>query len=215
LNSKQINGGTGIGLAVYDGQCNSQLYLPERVTPEDEAYIAFGEAQGVNNKYKCQQRKPWYITPGVEVPDLILSVFGDVPKMIINRGKYSITNSLLNISLKSGVSSKELICRWYNSLTLLSIELNVHSLGGGSLVMIPGEADALKIVSSLPIDKIEPVFNALDKCVLQKGVQAAYRLGDELVLKQILGLSASQILTIQNAVEALRKWRLPKGRRDL
>jgi hypothetical protein len=215
LNSKEINGGTGIGLSAEKGQCDSLLYLPKEITSGDEAYIRHGEKTCVSDKYKCRMRSPWYITPNVEIPDVILSVFGDVPKLIINGGGYAVSNSLLCGMLKKGIDPKNFICRWYNSLTLLSIELNVHSLGGGSLVFIPGEADALDIVKPLSPEHIDQVYDRLNKCVIDGKVQDAYLLGDELVLKRMLSVSDKQIDLIREAVSRLRAWRLPDKRRKL
>ena len=115
----------------------------------EEAYIKQGEKLGINARYKCRVRKPWYLTPGLEIPDIVLTVFGDTPKMMMNDAGYYISNSLLG-GFSSGSSARELICRWYNSLTLLSIETNIHSLGGGTLVLIPGETDKLEIIAGFP-----------------------------------------------------------------
>jgi len=212
LNAKEINGGTGIGIEVTDGECSSKLYIPREITNSDKRYIQFGEMQGVHQRYKCHQRKPWYVTPNVEIPDIILSVFGEMPKMIINTGKYVVSNSLLCGYLK-GISAKQLLCRWYNSLTLLSLELNVHSLGGGSFVIIPGEADKLEIVGDIPQNKISSIFTKLNKTVKTSGVEAAYALGDKCVLQEIFGLSDKDINVIRETIQTLRSWRNPIYRR--
>ena len=164
-------------------------------------------------KYKCQRRNPWYFTPCTEPRELILTVFGDTPKLVINNGGYSATNSFLTGSILSHISSKNIICMWYNSLTLLSIELNIHSLGGGVLVLIPGETDKLEIISPLSELYVEKIFKQIDECIKAKGVQAAYELGDKIVLKELLGLPEEQIQQIQNAVSFLRFWRNPNIRR--
>ena len=212
-NAKEINGGTGIGAFVGVGQCSTKLYLPQNLTKADKKYIKHGVEKGVNLRYKCQQRSPWYLTPSVEIPELILTVFGDAPKLIVNEGKYAVSNSLLAGRISSFTSSKNIVCMWYNSLTLLSIELNVHSLGGGVLVLIPGETDKLEIINAIPESHIDCVFEQIDECIKTQGVQAAYDLGDKLVLEEILGLSKEQIHQIQSAVSFLRFWRKPDIRR--
>jgi hypothetical protein len=212
LNAKEVNGGTGIGIEINSGECSSNLYVPHHITVGDSLYIQRGEALGVHQRYKCRRRKPWYVTPGVEVPDVILSVFGETPKMIINGGGYVVSNSLLCGRLK-GVSAKQLLCRWYNSLTLLSLELNVHSLGGGSFVIIPGEADKLEIVKNIPTNIVSKIFGELDDTVKAFGVDAAYRLGDKLVLQDIFDLSDKDIDGIRGVIQMLRSWRNPAKRR--
>lgn len=213
VNAKEINGGTGIGAIVETNQCHNKLYLPQKITPADKKYIKYGVENGVNLRYKCQRRNPWYFTPCTEPRELILTVFGDTPKLVINNGGYAATNSFLTGSILSHISSKNIICMWYNSLTLLSIELNIHSLGGGVLVLIPGETDKLEIISPLSELYVEKIFKQIDECIKVKGVQAAYELGDKIVLKELLGLPEEQIQQIQNAVSFLRFWRNPDIRR--
>jgi len=213
LNAKDVNGGTGIGIEVKSGECNSKLYIPRSITEGDKLYILSGEMKGVHQRYKCRQRNPWYITPNIEIPDVILSVFGERPKIIVNKGAYAVSNSLLCGCIKGG-SAEQLLCRWYNSLTLLSIELNVHSLGGGSFVIIPGEADKLEIVASIPNDKVKSIYKELDECIIKAGVDAAYELGDKLVLQGIYNLSDSDISIIREAIQTLRSWRNPVKRRE-
>lgn len=213
-NGKEINGGTGIGAVVgIDKQINN-LFLPKNITPADKCYIEYGVESGVNLRYKCRQRKPWYITPNVEIPDLILTVFGDAPKLIVNKGKYAVSNSLLAGHIKSDITAEQLVCMWYNSLTLLSIELNVHSLGGGVLVLIPGETDKLEIVNVIPQKEAEDIFMKIDNCIKDQGLQAAYQLGDELVLSKFYNISDEKIQQIRKSVSTLRYWRLPNDRRN-
>jgi hypothetical protein len=212
LNAKEINGGTGIGIEVSKGECSSNLYLPNKITKGDRLYIQKGEVMLVHQRYKCRQRKPWYVTPDVEIPDVILSVFGEIPKMVANKGNYTVSNSILCGHLK-GISAKQLLCRWYNSLTLLSLELNVHSLGGGSFVIIPGEADRLKIISDIPQKNVQNIFTQLNKATKKLNLEAAYALGDKIVLQEIYGLSDNDIKIIREAIQTLRGWRNPVKRR--
>ena len=212
LNSKELNGDTGIGIDVSVGECSSNLYFPQKITKGDRLYIKSGEKQGVHQRYKCRQRDPWYITPNVEVPDVILSVFGETPKLVINKGQYVVSNSLLCGYLKD-TTKKQLLCRWYNSLTLLSLELNVHSLGGGSFVIIPGEADRLEIVGDIPQKKIPTIYSQLNATVKKLGTEAAYMLGDRLVLQEIFGLSDNDLKVIRQAIHLLKNWRTPAKRR--
>ena len=213
LNSKEINGCTGIGLEVNKNDCSSNLCLPIEISNEDNRYIEYGKSINVHQRYKCKRRSPWYITPLVEQPDVILSVFGDIPKLVINKGKYAVTNSLLCGNL-NGTSAEQLICRWYNSLTLLSLELNVHSLGGGSFVIIPGEADKLMIVNEIPEEKTADVYFRLNEAAKTKGTEAAYSLGDKIVLQDIFGLTDDDLKKIQTAITQLKKWRKPVSRRS-
>ena len=212
LNIKELNGSTGVGIVANSADCSTQLYLPQMITDGDKQYIKSGEASGVHLRYKCRQRKPWYVTPCVAVPDVILSVFGETPKMVANKGDFAVSNSLL-CGYLGGVSPEQLLCRWYNSLTLLSLELNVHSLGGGSFVIIPGEADRISIIGNLPQAKVADIFFQLDEAVKKSGLESAYALGDRLVLQDIFDLSEKDIGEIRDSIDMLRNWRNPVRRR--
>ena len=215
INSKDINSQQNIGLDTQNAVSQNSLFYPLDIDQGEKAYISYGETEQVNLGYKCKVRNPWYITPSIEIPDIILTVFGDVPRMIANTKGYIVSNSLLCgiINSNQHTTSKELVCRWYNSLTLLLIEMYIHSLGGGTLVLIPGEMDKMEIMSEYPQNKIDDVFNRLNDCMISKGTSETYLLGDELVLKQIYNLSDIDILEIRKSLEELRSWRKPDLRR--
>lgn len=213
INTKQINNDTYIGLDTLMAESNTFLFYPTTFASGDNEYISYGEKIGINTGYKCRTRKPWYITPGVVAPDLILTVFGDVPRLIANSACFKVSNSLLGGFISSQRTAKEIVCNWYNSLTLLLIELYVHSLGGGSLVLIPGEIDKMNLLVGIPKSEAEKVYNHLNECMLSEGVLKTYLLGDELVLKQIYHLSKEEVEGIRDAVRLLQSWRKPDKRR--
>jgi phospholipid N-methyltransferase len=253
LNAKELNDGTGIGAEADRRQCENKLYLPQNITKGDKIYIQSGEMLGVHQKYKCRIRNPWYITPNVEIPDVILSVFGEIPKLVVNKGKYAVSNSLLcgtllneavpklqfleqqpiktavlqpvgrktaracskitDLGTGSNITSEEFVCRWYNSLTLLSLEINVHSLGGGSFVIIPGEADSLDIINTIPKKQITQIYKKFDESLKTHGVEETYKLGDIIVLKEIMNITDETLSIIYKALAALKSWRNPSNRR--
>lgn len=212
LNAKQLSTNMDIGLETKGVSTYSSLFYPVNIRKGEKRYIKHGEAKGINNGYKCRVRNPWYIIPGLEIPDVILTVFGDVPKLLLNSGRFYISNSLLS-GFSKVKNSKELICRWYNSLTLLSIETTIHSLGGGTLVFIPGETDKLEVISDFPADKIESTFELLSDFAHKNKTEDIYKYGDNIVLKEIYGFSDERIDNIRNALSILRSWRNPEKRR--
>ena len=195
----------------------TKLFYPQKVvSPASRKYIKHGESIGVNQRFKCRQRHPWYITPSIETPNVILTVFGDKPRMFVNSGKYISSNSLLCgffRDKKMNVSS--FVASWYNTLTLLSIELKVHSLGGGVLVFIPGETDALEVIDPAVLTSIEKGFYfELDEALKNGRLEEAYSLGDKYVLES-LGLSSDEVSLLVDAVQTLRKWRNSRSRKNL
>lgn len=185
-----------------------KLFLPQakRLTKTEKAYIQHGENNSVHLRYKCQARSPWYVVPGVRVPDLILSVFAERPIMMKNDGGLAATNSLLNGFLKANGSADSLITSWYSSLTLLGCEMQVHSLGGGVFVLIPGEVAKIAIPKS-----VKPTAEHLRKLhqALSRGdIATAYELGDSYVLRKTMGLSGHELDLIRDGVTRLARWRL-------
>lgn len=215
VNSKEINNQKELGLDTNSASSSNNLFYPTKLCKGERAYIAFGETEKINQGYKCKVRNPWYITPSIEIPDVILTVFGDIPRLISNTKGYAVSNSLLcgTITSSNQITSKEIACRWYNSLTLLLIELYIHSLGGGTLVLIPGEMDKMELIKEYPKNKVDVVFDELNKCMLTKSLSDTYALGDELVLKQIYKLKDADIQAIRESLSELRSWRRPDQRR--
>ena len=212
VNAKQITANNNIGIETYAISNYSHLFYPTMIGGGESKYISDGEKLGINNGYKCRVRKPWYLTPGLEIPDVILTVFGDVPKLLLNNGDFYVSNSLLS-GFSKVKNAKELICRWYNSLTLLSIEITIHSLGGGTLVLIPGETDKLEIVTDFPYDKVESTYQKISAFSESHSTDEIYQYGDIIVLREIYGLSDETIEDIRNSIQTLRNWRNPEKRR--
>ena len=213
INAKQITTNMNIGLETNTITDHSYLFYPSSLYNGEKQYISYGESQGVDKGYKCRNRKPWYLTPGLEIPDFVLTVFGDVPKLLLNNGKFFVSNSLLG-GFSKIENTKELICRWYNSLTLLSVEMVIHSLGGGTLVLIPGETDKLEIISDFPSYNIESVYDKLSTFAKTHTTAEVYEFGDTIVLKELYGFSDRDILNIKKSIQTLRSWRSPDKRRN-
>jgi len=190
-----------------------QLFLPgdalsARLSPADAAYVAHGESLGVHQRYKCRNREPWFCVPDVRVPDVVLSVFSERPVLAINDAGYVATNSLLCGFLTGGASTA-FAAAWYTSLTLLGLELQVHALGGGVMVVVPGEASRVRVarVAAVPDGHIERLTAAL----AAGDVAGAYALGDDAILRRVLGVSDETVAALQEGVRVLSRWR---GRRE-
>lgn len=196
------------GLRTSSARClPEQLYVPPTSSKElrtsDRQYIAAGEQRGVHRRYKCAVRDPWYVVPGVRVPDLLLSVFAERPVLVINDAGHVASNSLLCGYLRES-SAESVAAAWYTSLTLLQIELQVHALGGGLLVLVPGEIGKIRLPECRPSSSHLKRLNGL----LSAGdVQSAYRIGDETILQSQLGLTADEVRDIRVGINVLRYWR--------
>ncbi len=183
------------------------LYLPpansKELTVSDQRYIRAGEFEGIQRRYKCAVRQPWYVVPGVHAPDLVLSVFAERPVLVINDCGYVASNSLLCGHLTSG-TAESFAAAWYTSLTLLQCELQVHALGGGVLVLVPGEVGRIR----LPHCRATKAhMRCVDARLSSADIEAAYYCGDENVLRGQLGLVRSEVDDLHGAIRILRHWR--------
>lgn len=195
------------GLYTSDLRCVADnLYFPPNnnsLSAADKRYITYGKILGIHKRYKCAVRKPWYLVPGVRVPDMLLSVFAERPILVINDAKYVASNSLLCGFLKN-VSAEKFSAGWYTSLTLLQIELQIHALGGGVLILVPGEVAKIRLPICRPS---KSHMQSISKTLMSGSVDSAYRCGDEEILKSQLGLSRDDISSLHDGIQILKHWR--------
>ncbi|XAS78290.1 N-6 DNA methylase (plasmid) [Dermatophilaceae bacterium Sec6.4] len=143
--SRQLSRG---GVDTSSMSPSSWLWLPgEKLTKGEREYVAQGEHDGVDMGYKCRIRKPWYRVPGVKTPDLVLTTFSDRPRLYLNDAGWVASNSVLCGYAKVDQDPRNFVNSWYTPLTLLSTELQIHSLGGGVMIAVPREADAVRILN--------------------------------------------------------------------
>lgn len=196
----------GLSTSSLKAEEMERLFLPgdDPLTAGERRYIEWGEENGVAGRYKCQVREPWYGVPGVRVPDLILSVFSERPVLLINDAEYFASNSLL-CGFSDGLTGAEIVTRWYTSLTLLQCELEVHALGGGVMVLIPGEVGNIRLPRRVIAQ--DDHLDHLD-CQLKQGDTAgAYQSGDRKVLIDQLGFSQDNVQLIRHGIGILAHWR--------
>lgn len=198
--------GAGLGTSSLTTSQQNSLFFPDpnNLTAGERRYIAMGEQQKVSARYKCRIRKPWYMVPGVRVPDVVLSVFSECPLLMINDAACVASNSLL-CGYRRGTTSEAIAVSWYTSLTLLQCELEVHALGGGVMVMVPREAGNVRIPTAVQVR--DSHVRMLDRLLRRKQVAEAYRAGDREVLLGQLGFSEQDVELIHHGIEVLAHWR--------
>lgn len=191
-------------LKTSDMTPKEHLWLPKEddLTKGEVSYIEKGEDDGVDMAYKCRIRKPWYRVPSVRIPDVVLTTFSERPRLHINDAGWAVSNSALGGRLRPGESSCNLINSWYNPITLLSAELQIHSLGGGVMIAVPKEADSIRILNTEHTKPLNP--DSLDSALRSNDPSEAYNVGEETVIALIgkQGLDA-----IKDGAETLRSWR--------
>lgn len=200
INSRRLKG-RGLRTSEMDEAAADLLWVPgESLSAGEKRYIRQGEAEGVAGGYKAQMRKPWYRVPGVRAPEIILSVFSERPLLLVNDAAWLASNSLLCGYVTEGTAA-EFAAAWYSPLTLLSVGLQVHSLGGGVMVMVPNEASQVQIPrrGALP-----STLDAVNAALLKGDMQAAYAAGDSDARKLV---GAAGLELVYEGINRLAHWR--------
>lgn len=198
-NARKLRG-HGLRTSSMPTEVADQLWLPDgSLTPGESRYVRRGEIDGVSVGYKAAMRTPWYRVPGVNSPDAIVTVFSERPLLVINDAGWTASNSLLCAYVEHG-TIEQFAAAWYNPLTLLSIGLQVHSLGGGVVVMVPNEAASVEVLRS----DLAGTTGAINDALCAGNLEAAYEVGAGAII-QHLGLDALRL--IQEGTQTLARWR--------
>ena len=185
----------------------NNLFYPKKITNPDKEYIKFGEKNNFHKQHKTKIRDDWFKVPLIKTPDYLLSVFNEFPIMIFNDAKYIATNTFLCGYINKLRNKKILLNSWFSSLTKLYIELEIHSLGGGMLIMVPQEVGRIKIPNLESLDKFQ--IMKINKLANKKEIKKIIEIGDDFILKKFLNLSQIEIREIKNCIEILKFWRNP------
>lgn len=170
-------------------------------------YIASGEKQELQNRYKCRIRNPWYRVPSVYSTELcMLKRSHNIPRIIVNKMNAFTTDTAYRIKLKdSKIKPEQLASLFINSLTALSAELEGRHYGGGVLELVPSEIEKLKI----PIVKDVKISIEELNLKVKRGANIVEILASQdLEILTRVGLSKYEITILQNA------WLKLKNRRQ-
>ena len=175
-------------------------------------YVAYGEAQGVPDAYKCSIRTPWWRPPVVPEPDILFTYMSHrYPRLIANRSGATILNSMHGIRLKTGISKSTkdaLPLLAFNSVTMLGAEVLGRSYGGGILKMEPREAASLPVPAA---DDLTAAWSRLSE--RRSGLDNALRRGewvevvrqvDEVLLADVMRLPKESVDAMREAAAFLR-----------
>ena len=184
-----------------------------------QAYIAQGEATGAADAYKCRVRSPWWQTPLVAQPDLFLTYMNaDTPRLSANTARVRHLNSVHGVYLTKNhrqLGQELLPLASLNSLTLLGAELVGRAYGGGMLKIEPKEADHLPVPAPSLLEQHGDQLRALRRPVRdalrRRGLAAAVRLVDNVLLRGALDLSESQHAELVAAHAMLAARRTARG----
>ncbi len=223
--SKHLRGLTltsvGWGNLGRDG-ASTLLFRPQK-KPSGAAlaYILRGQAEGVDNAYKCNIRKPlWWRVPLVKPADLLLTYMNaDAPRLCQNLKQAHHLNSVHGVYLKP--EYKELGARLLplaslSSATLLGSELVGRAYGGGMLKLEPREADGLPVPSPVVLQAadaaLEQVRSKVQKLTRAGRLLDASGIIDDVLLVRQLAMSREDVDALRREHRKYLHRRLARGK---
>ncbi|GAB7144907.1 N-6 DNA methylase [Mycobacterium riyadhense] len=190
-------------------------------SPAAWAYIAAGEAAGVDTAYKCRVRKPWWRVPHLAPADLLLTYMNaDTPRLSTNTAKAAHLNSVHGVYLAPKLRrlGKALLpLASLTSMTLVGAETVGRAYGGGMLKLEPREADRLPVPTAALVEAAaERLTNIRPQVAgLLRGGKLieASKLVDDVLLVRELGMSRAEVRVLRDAHSELTARRVARGRR--
>lgn len=173
-------------------------------------YIRRGEELKVHRGYKCSIREPWYAVPSVWVPDaFVFRQIYDFPRIVLNCAQATSTDTIHR--MRCNADPKAVITNSYTSLTAASAEIEGRSYGGGVLELEPTEAQRMLMPGTLgPALSLEEC----DRLMRHDRLTTLLDENDRLVLKDTMGLSASDCRMLRRVWEKMRDRRLARRRKQ-
>jgi adenine-specific DNA-methyltransferase len=220
---RRSRGLTGLRLTRQDwsgllasGEAGYLLELPATGPLPDgvNRYLEHGKRGGVHKTFKCSNRSPWYRVPHVYEPDAFLTYMsGGVPRLVANDAGVVGPNSLHILRLHDGarITSSILAALWQTSLTRLSVEIQGHALGGGMLKLEPSEAEQVLLPFAAASDRLENLASELDRIARECGPEASSERADQVLLREEIGLAASDVRLLREAAGTLRERRTSRS----
>ncbi len=203
-------------------ECGSAHHL---VVPQEDLFDADGvalerfrregEELGVPERFKCRTRRPWWKVPGLAAADVLLAyMIGSSPRAAVNRCGAFHSNSLHGLRLRDGVSAELLVLSFYSSLTLLSLEIEGRSYGGGVLKLEPREMDRVLVAwpEEVPAGLLQ-AFAEMEEALRGGSYDVAVAVADEVLLRGALGLSKRRVRLLRAARRRLVERRSGRSRR--
>jgi len=194
------------------------------VVPRDDLFLAAepgalnrlqreGERRGTPGRFKCRTRTPWWRVPGLQRADVLVAYMsGAYPRAAVNRAGAYFTNSIHGLRLRDGASPTLLTLALHSSLSLLSLEIEGRSYGGGILKIEPRELDRVLLPwPDLSQARLRLLAEEVDSLLRAGRWEEASRTVDAALLREGLRLSERSVDLLQAARRRLLDRRM--GRR--
>ena len=193
---------------------NGQRTLLVRVEPEIEdspgvrQWIAEGINTGVDQRFKCASRTPWFSLQLSPIPDAFATCTRlGAPLLVINRAACRCTNALHAVYWdRTEASPETAVIGLLTSAVSTWAELHGRRYGGGVLKMEPSTWNRVPVPMVQGTEGSFDELNKLMRCGLETEARA---MADELVLRDGLGLPKTDIRRLRRAHAELRIQRRP------
>jgi adenine-specific DNA-methyltransferase len=180
-----------------------------------DRFVADGERLAVSKRYKCRARSPWWQVPGLVRADVLLPyMIGREPRSAVNRCHALYPNSLHGIRLSDPLMAERLAFALLSSLSLLGMELEGRSYGGGVLKLEPTEMQRVPVIlPSCSEERFRDCFEEAGREIRAGNFESATRIADQVILQEQLGLSAAAIRQLGQARANLMERRMGRAKR--
>ena len=173
------------------------------LSPEARRYVRSAEAEGIQKRYKCRTREPWFRVPSVyATPIGMLKRSHEMPRLIRNQLRALTTDTAYRIRTTL-MDEDTLVYCFLNSLTALGAELEGRHYGGGVLELVPSEIERLLIPAP---PNIRPDLRTLDALVRQTNAYQVLQVQDQQVLG-VLGFDDAEVSMLREAWSRLKNRR--------
>lgn len=178
-------------------------------------FIERGKSQEIPKRFKCRTRKTWWKVPGLVHADVFLPyMIGTSPHSSVNAARALYSNTLHGIRLLPEISPDLFAFSLHSTVTLLSMELEGRSYGGGILKLEPSELERVLLVQcpQWEKEKLEAAFNTVDQLLRAGDYTAAVSTVDEFLLRRCMGLPQTTIDLLAAARRRLVERRVKRNR---
>ncbi|WP_198416253.1 hypothetical protein [Cryobacterium sp. Sr3] len=173
------------------------------------SYLTQGESAELNERFKCRVRTPWFRVPVVQPGQLLMSKRSNLfPRVIVNQAGVVTTDTIYRGQMlsTSSLTPNDIAASFHNSLTLLTVETNGRSFGGGVLELVPSEISSLMIPATrdarTQLDKLDRVART------DPSPEALIEATDELLPTWIPGLTPDLLHLVKEARGELQQRRI-------
>lgn len=187
----------------------------ENYPDQHKAYIAFGEANGENEGYKCSIRDRWYIVPSVWIPDAFFLRRNNLyPKFVLNCCNAVSTDTMHRMKFNSDVKPEKILLAYYNSISFAFTEICGRSYGGGVLEILPGEMGNIMLpkLDDIAEETCRPLLRRIDAIVREDdNIEKALDIVDKEILVDALGIDAEWCEKCRAIWKKMQRRRLGRG----